>query len=179
MQRIARWTSNPKVLGSIPRWDGYLKLCQWDFHRKDFVNHFQEASFPAGNNPFLFAEFCCMKRYPCTLLSFICLHVGTRDFFTYADIELFGFPTFKLSNRPSVLKLVQTSSRGVHQSYWNVGCFLQDQRWSAKLRDKIKIVLVICGPSDISGPCLMFKDDLDPRLPKEVLMPFFPHVLER
>ena len=21
-QRIARWTSNPKVLGSIPRWDG-------------------------------------------------------------------------------------------------------------------------------------------------------------
>ena len=114
-----------------------------------------------------------------SLYSFICLHVGTRDFFTYADIELFGFPTFKLSNRPSVLKLVQTSSRGVYQSYWNVGCFLQDQRRSAKLRDKIKIVLVICGPSDISGPCLMFKDDLDPRVPKEVLMPIFPHVLER
>ena len=52
-----------------------------------------------------------------SLYSFICLHVGTRDFFTYADIELFGFPTFKLSNRPSVLKLVQTSSRGVYQSY--------------------------------------------------------------
>ena len=44
-QRIARWTSNPKVLGSIPRWDGYLKLWQWDFHRKDFVNHFRQASF--------------------------------------------------------------------------------------------------------------------------------------
>ena len=25
-QRIARWTSNPKVLGSIPRWDGDI---QW------------------------------------------------------------------------------------------------------------------------------------------------------
>ena len=49
----------------------------------------------------------------------------------------------------------------------------------SKLRDKIKIILVICGPSDISGPCLMFKDDLDPRVPKEVLMPIFPHVLER
>ena len=54
-----------------------------------------------------------------SLYSFIfymstCWH---RDFFTYADIDLFGFPTFKLSNRPSVLKLVQTSSRGVHQSY--------------------------------------------------------------
>ena len=23
-QRIARWTSNPKVLGSIPRWDEVL-----------------------------------------------------------------------------------------------------------------------------------------------------------
>ena len=23
-QRIARWTSNPKVLGSIPRWDDYI-----------------------------------------------------------------------------------------------------------------------------------------------------------
>ena len=41
------------------------------------------------------------------------------------------------------------------------------------------VVQVICGPSDISGPCLMFKDDLDPRVPKEVLMPIFPHVLER
>ena len=31
-QRIARWTSNPKVLGSIPRWDGSFLLeidCLW------------------------------------------------------------------------------------------------------------------------------------------------------
>ena len=30
-QRIARWTSNPKVLGSIPRWDEhlFLELCQF------------------------------------------------------------------------------------------------------------------------------------------------------
>lgn len=26
-QRIARWTSNPKVLGSIPRWDDYPSFC--------------------------------------------------------------------------------------------------------------------------------------------------------
>ena len=29
-QRIARWTSNPKVLGSIPRWDDlFLRLFQY------------------------------------------------------------------------------------------------------------------------------------------------------
>ena len=47
---------------------------------------------------------------------FICLRVGTHNFFTYADMGLCGFPTFKPSNRPSILKLEQTSSRGVYQS---------------------------------------------------------------
>ena len=42
---------------------------------------------------------------------FICLRVGTHNFFTYADMGLCGFPTFKPSNRPSILKLEQTSSR--------------------------------------------------------------------
>ena len=28
-QRIARWTSNPKVLGSIPRWDEHDFFFHW------------------------------------------------------------------------------------------------------------------------------------------------------
>ena len=81
-QRIARWTSNPKVLGSIPRWDGYLKLCQWDFHRKDFMNPFQQASFLGVGviTCALHAQFCCMKRYPCThLLLFCCWLASDRN----------------------------------------------------------------------------------------------------
>ena len=74
------------------------------------MNPFQQASF-LGVEISLYSFVVVVRG------SFICLRVGTRDFFTYADIDLFGFPTFKLSNRPSVLKLVQTSSRGVYQSY--------------------------------------------------------------
>ena len=29
-QRIARWTSNPKVLGSIPRWDVHFCLTKYN-----------------------------------------------------------------------------------------------------------------------------------------------------
>ena len=37
-QRIARWTSNPKVLGSIPRWDEetfFMKIV-WEASIDDF-----------------------------------------------------------------------------------------------------------------------------------------------
>ena len=37
-QRIARWTSNPKVLGSIPRWDEeifFIKIV-WEASIDDF-----------------------------------------------------------------------------------------------------------------------------------------------
>ena len=30
-QRIARWTSNPKVLGSIPRWDEIFLTLAYSF----------------------------------------------------------------------------------------------------------------------------------------------------
>ena len=50
------------------------------------MNPFQQASFlgvgviTAGNNPFLFVEFCCMKRYPCThLLLFCCWLASDRN----------------------------------------------------------------------------------------------------
>ena len=45
-QRIARWTSNPKVLGSIPRWDG-TTFC---WKRVAFLIFCQSADWqPAGS----------------------------------------------------------------------------------------------------------------------------------
>ena len=38
-QRIARWTSNPKVLGSIPRWDVYFPQLEAFSCRARFLLH--------------------------------------------------------------------------------------------------------------------------------------------
>ena len=44
-QWIARWTSNPKVLGSTPRWDDTKLFCFIFIHEWSF-----EMSFPMYNN---------------------------------------------------------------------------------------------------------------------------------
>ena len=48
-QRIARWTSNPKVLGSIPRWDEKLLEHAHTSHRLLSVNRIPSMSgWPSG-----------------------------------------------------------------------------------------------------------------------------------
>ena len=52
-QRIARWTSNPKVLGSIPRWDDFffLFLLYFIFIVKGFFRKKKKEKKNSFSNP--------------------------------------------------------------------------------------------------------------------------------
>ena len=56
-QRIARWTSNPKVLGSIPRWDETFVGLREAIFRWDAFNH--RSLLLAMSDEWLTLLLCC------------------------------------------------------------------------------------------------------------------------